>query len=80
MGHDEPAAATVEALVRRVAAVPAGTTEFELFVPGELTWQGWTVNHDLAMTMVLNGLLAKGLIPDGFEQRPTPRIYRYKAG
>ncbi|HET7232162.1 MAG TPA: hypothetical protein VFJ16_19300 [Longimicrobium sp.] len=80
MDRDEPAAASVEALVRRVAAIPAGTTEFELFVPGELTWQGWSVHHDRAMTMVLHALLAKGLFPDGFEERPTGRIYRYKAG
>ena len=78
--RDEPAASSVEALLAQVARVPAGTTEFELFVPGELTWQGWTMNHDLAMKIVLHGLLAKGLFPDGFEERPTGRIYRYKAG
>ena len=78
--RDEPAAASVEALVRRVAEIPVGTTRFELFVPSELTWRSWTMNHDLAMATVLHGLLAKGLFPDGFEERPTGRIYRYKAG
>lgn len=78
--RDEPPAGSVEALLRRVSQIPAETTELELFVPGELTWQGWSVDHDVAMTMVLHGLLAKGLFPDGFEQRPTGRRYRYKAG
>lgn len=78
--RDEPAAAPVEALIARVAGIPLETKEFEMFVPSELTWKGWSVDHDVAMTMVLHGLLAKGLFPDGFEQRPTGRRYRYKAG
>lgn len=75
----EPSSGTVEALLAQVAAVPEGTKTLEIFVPENLTLDGKPVAQNLAMALVLDKLLGKRLYPDGFEQRPTGRRYKYKA-
>jgi hypothetical protein len=74
----EPASGAVEALLAQVEAIPAGTKSFELFVPQSLTLEGRPIDQNPAMAVV-DRLLGKGLFPDGFEQRPTGRRYKYKA-
>jgi hypothetical protein len=75
----EPASGTLEALLAQVADLPKSTMSFEMFVPQDLTWQGQPVTQNLAMTLVLDKLLGKQLYPDGFDQRPTGRRYKYKS-
>ena len=77
---NEPATGTVEELLAKVEAMPAGTSTFELFVPAELTLEGRSIRPDLAMALVVDQLLARGLFPRGFDQRPTGRRYKYALG
>jgi len=74
----EPATGTIEDLLAKVDAIPEGTKTFELYVPQSLTMEGRSVAQNLAMAVVLDRLLGKGLCPDGFVQRPTGRLYKYK--
>jgi hypothetical protein len=76
----EPSSGAVEALLAQVEALPEGVETFELFVPQELTWQGRPVALNMAMAVVLDKLLGKNLYPDGFDQRPTGRRYKFKSG
>ena len=75
----EPSTGTIEALLAQVEMLPESTKTFELFVPQDLTWQGRPVAQNMAMAIVLDKLLGKKLYPDGFEQRPTGRRYKYKS-
>lgn len=76
---NEPSSGTCEELLAQIEALPEDTKRFELFVPLSLTWQGKPIGQNPAMAVVLDKLLDKGLFPDGFEQRPTGRRYKYKA-
>jgi hypothetical protein len=76
---NEPSSATVESLVAQVESLPSGQSNFELFVPSDLTMRGRPVPLDLAMAVIVDRLLGKGLWPAGFEQRPTGRRYRYRS-
>ena len=78
-GVNEPSSGTIESLLALIEKLPEGTKSFELFVPQSLTWQGRPIDQNTAMTIVLDKLLGKGLVPDGFEQRPVGRRYKYKA-
>ena len=75
----EPSSGTLEALLAQVAGLPEGAKKFELFMPQDLTWQGQPVTQNLAMTIVLDKLLGKNLFPDGYDQGPTGRRYKYKS-
>jgi hypothetical protein len=75
----EPVTGTLEDLLSKVGSLPESIESIELFVPQDLTWQGQPVASDMAMAVVVDKLLAKGLFPDGFDQRDTGRHYRYKA-
>lgn len=73
----EPGTGTVEELLIKVEALPANTTTFMLFVPQALTLRGQPVPQDVAMAIVVDRLLGKGLFPNGYDQRSTGRRYRY---
>jgi hypothetical protein len=75
----ETSSGTIDALLAQVEALPEGTKTFDLFVPQDLTWQGQPVAQNMAMAIVLDKLLGKQLYPDGFDQRPTGRRYKYKS-
>ena len=74
---NEPSSGTVESLLAQIDALPEGQGQFELFVPRDLRMQDCPVAQDLAMAVVLDRLLGRGLFPDGFEQWPSGRLYRY---
>lgn len=76
---NEPSSGTIEKLLAQVETLPEGTNVFELFVPQNLTWQGQPVGQNMAMAIVLDKLLGKQLYPDGFDQHPTGRRYKYKS-
>jgi hypothetical protein len=75
---NEAASGTVEEMLAKVEALPEGTRTFELFVPQNLTWQGRPIAQNMAMAVVTDKLLGKNLFPNGFDQRPTGRRYRYR--
>ena len=75
----ESSSGTIEGLLAQVEALPDSTKSFDLFVPQDLTWQGRPVAQNMAMAIVLDKLLGKQLYPDGFDQRPTGRRYKYKS-
>ena len=72
--------ASVEELLTEVAAwKPQRIGEVhELSVPDLLTFRGERVAHDIAMAILLDALLAKGLFPAGFGSEPGGRTYRYQ--
>jgi hypothetical protein len=72
--------ASVEELLEDVAAWSprcVGETH-ALWVPDVLTFRGKPVAHDIAMTILLDALLAKGLMPAGFAAEPGGRTYQYR--
>lgn len=75
----EPPSGNIESLLAQVEAIPAGTKSFELFVPQSITLEDRPMDQNLAMAVVLDKLLGKGLFPDGFDQRPNGRRYKYKS-
>ena len=68
---------TVEELVARVDALPADAKALELWVPDRLSLKGKPVPQDLAMAIVVDRLLGRGLYPNGFVQGDGGRTYRY---
>jgi len=73
----EPSDGTVEGLLADIDALPEGVTAYELFVPRSLTYHGRPIPREAALAVVLDRLIPKNLYPDGFEDRPTGRRYRY---
>jgi hypothetical protein len=70
----------VEDLLSQVASfapIKVGDT-VALWVPDSLTFRGDVVPQDIAMALVLDSLLSKGLYPDGFEVERGGRRYRYR--
>jgi len=49
-----------------------------LFVANTLTFRDEVFPQDVAMTIVLDALLAKGLVPSGFTELPDGRQYHYR--
>jgi hypothetical protein len=68
---------TVEALLEQIDGIAGGSTNFDLWVPDQLTWHGEPVRADIAMAVVVDRLLAKGFIPAGFTQGIDGRTYHY---
>jgi hypothetical protein len=75
-----PLSHSVEELLDSVAALaPSHPGEsYSLLVSNSLTFREKALSKDFAMAIVLDALLAKGLIPDGFTEVPGGRQYRYR--
>lgn len=71
---------SVEELLDQVAALaPSKPGEsYSLSVADMLTFRENTLPKDVAMTIVVDALLAKGLFPAGFSEIPGGRQYHYK--
>ena len=67
----------VEALLEAINGISADSTEFDLWVPDQLTLRGSEVGQDIAMAIILDKLLGKGLMPAGFTQGASGRTYHY---
>ena len=50
-----------------VRAIADNTAACELLVSDVVTLNGKAVPHDVGMAIILDGLLGKGLYPDGFD-------------
>lgn len=70
---------TVEELLARVDAIPAGQESFQILIPGQLTLRNEAVVSDLAMGFVLDRIIGKGLYPSGYEEVDGGRLYKYAA-
>jgi hypothetical protein len=70
---------TVEELLLQVDSLLDGVRAFELFVPEELTMRDRPVSQNIAMAVLLDRLLGKKLLPDGFAQQATGRLYKYRS-
>jgi hypothetical protein len=68
---------TVEELLARVDAIPAGQDSFQIWVPSQLTLHNEAVVADLAMGFLLDRIIGKGLYPRGFEEGDGGRLYKY---
>jgi len=68
---------TVEELLARVDAIPAGEHSFQLWVPSQLTLDNEAVVADLAMGFLLDRIIGKGLYPRGYEEGDGGRLYKY---
>jgi hypothetical protein len=74
-----PETAAVEQLLAQLQAMPASASHVELWVPNDVTFQGQPVSLDLAMSVILDKALERGLRPDGFSAVPGGRLYVYRA-
>jgi hypothetical protein len=79
IGPEQIFHATVEALVAELEALPSGATLLDLGVKNQLTLRGDLVAKDIAMAMVLDKALERGLFPQGFAVHPMGAVYRYAA-
>ena len=70
---------TVEGLLAELDALPLDATHVELWVPAHLTYREAEVAQDLAMALLLDRLLERGLFPQGFRPHEGGRLYRYQA-
>jgi hypothetical protein len=68
---------TVEALLEQIDEIAGASTNFDLWVPAQLTWHGEPARADMAMALVVDRLLAKGFMPAGFTQGINGRTYHY---
>jgi len=68
----------VEAIQKIVQAISDDAESFALDIPDALTLDGNPIPQDAAMAIILDGLLAKDLYPDGFEEIPGGRRYWYR--
>jgi hypothetical protein len=69
--------ATVEQLIAKMEALPPGSVSFELWVPNQLTLRGEVIANDVAMAVLLDKALERGLFPQGAVAHPTGTVYRY---
>ncbi len=50
---------------------------FEIAISDDLTFAGQPDTMGAGMAIVVDGVLAQGYLPDGFEQHEGYRLYRY---
>lgn len=77
-GTDEPADGSVEDLLGQISLWPETAEVADLWVPDRLTLKGRAVDHDVAMAMVLDKALSRGLLPGGFSPGKDGRRYHYE--
>jgi len=70
---------SVEELLQQIESWPEGLKGAELWVRNELTLRGDPVANDVAMTIVLDAILAKGLTPAGKSLGTDGALYRYES-
>jgi hypothetical protein len=77
IGAEQIFHATVEGLVAELEALPSGATSLDLGVQNQLTLRGEIVCKDIAMAVVLDKALERGLFPREFALHPMGAVYRY---
>ena len=61
-----------------VNSIPDDADSCELSISDNLTLDGQPVPQDVAMAIIMDGLLANGFFPDGFKVVPGGKRYKYK--
>jgi hypothetical protein len=74
---DRPAVGTLESLLSAIEALPTNAENAALWVPEHLTYEGNEMQTELAMAVVTDKLLARGLYPNGVARAPGGAHYRY---
>jgi len=77
-GADDASVGFVEVLLDKVGLWSDAAVNVDLWVPDELTLDGRVVAHDIAMSIVLDRILGRGLFPAGFSKGHGGRLYHYK--
>ena len=62
---DRPVVGTLESLLSTIDALPTNAENAALWVPEHLTYEGNEIQAELAMAVVTDKLLARGLYPNG---------------
>jgi|GEM_PF-3488106 len=70
---------SVEQAKQLIKECNTGPEKFVLPIPTShpLTVQGQEVSADIAMAIITDEILAKGWMPDGFEEKNGMRYYKY---
>jgi hypothetical protein len=68
----------VKDIQRIVNSIPEDADYCELSISDNLTLDGQPVPQDVAMAIILDGLLTNDFFPDGFEIVPGGKKYKYK--
>jgi len=74
---DRPAVGTLESLLSTIEALPINAENAALWVPEHLTYEGNEIQAELAMAVVTDKLLARGLYPNGVARAPGDTHCRY---
>jgi hypothetical protein len=70
--------ATAESAVQYVEAATFSQPTFTLQIADNFTFAGQPDRMGAGMAILLDAILARGFVPDGFEQKDGYRLYRYK--
>ena len=73
-----PASASVEEVLAAIAEVSQGASQFEVWVPQDLTLGGESVPTEVAMAVLLDKVLERGFLPAGFAPEYNGRLCRYR--
>lgn len=68
---------TLEAILQEVDGLPPDASHHDIWVPERLTFRGDDVHPAIAMSLLIDRLLAKNLFPAGFTQGVGGRMYHY---
>jgi hypothetical protein len=80
MQPDGPAVGTLESLLAAIEALATNAESAALWVPEHLTYEGNEIQSELAMAVVTDKLLARGLYPNGVARSLGGARYRYCKG
>ena len=69
---------TTESAAAYLSGLKLEGDSFELPIADDITFAGQPDSMGAGMAVVLDAILDQGFEPDGFEQRPGYRAYRYK--
>jgi hypothetical protein len=75
---EDTSVGSVEALLGQVGRWSDAAANADLWVPEELTFQGQPVAQEVALAIVLDRILSRGLFPNGFTSGAGGRLYHYK--
>ncbi len=68
---------SAEEAAEHVNATSISGDRFELAISDDVTFAGQPDTMGAGMAILVDGILAQGYIPDGFEQRDGYRLYSY---
>jgi len=73
----QPSSGTLEALLASIEALPVSAESIVLWVPENLTFEAQEIHAAVAMAIVTDKLLARGLYPSGVASAPGGKQHQY---